>query len=367
MRQVGNLFQGASCLGLAVLLFGCGSEPEPEPVVRPVKMMKLGDSKKGNVREYPATVNAMETAQMSFESSGRLIELPINEGQTVKKEALLARLDPVDFEAALNSAKAQFAQAKAEYQRNRSLYEQKVISLATFQVKEKEFEVSQSDMQIAQKAFNETFLRAPFDGVIAQKAVKNFEQVAAKQLICVVQDISQLEVIVDVPESDMARGRPQKSVEELNQEINVNVEFASIPDKTFPLKLKEYQTAADPETQTFRITMVMTPPENSGILPGMTATVIVPTRDLGLVNDGGSFPIPANAVVSDASGGSFVWVVTPEMVVKKTEVKVGQMHGDQITVTSGLKAGDTIAVSGVNALRDGMKVKPYEDKKPDSA
>lgn len=364
MKKAGIYSYGALGVALAALLGGCGSEPEPEPVVRPVKMMTLGASSGGNTRVYPGTINAMETAQMSFESGGRLIELPINEGQPVKKDVLLARLDPVDFEASLNSAKAKFAQAKAEYQRNRSLYEQKVISLATFQVKEKEFEVAQSEMQIAQKAFNETFLKAPFDGVIAQKAVKNFEQVGAKQLICVVQDISQLEVVVDVPESDMARGRPQKTVEELNQTLDVKVEFASKPGESFPLKLKEYQTSADPETQTFRITMVMTPPENSGILPGMTASVIVPTRDLG-INQGKQFTVPANAVLSDADGKSFVWLVGDDMVVKKQPVEVGQMHGADILIQSGLKEGEKIAVSGVNALRDGMTVKPYEDKKPE--
>jgi len=353
-----------SVAAIALFLAGCGSEPPPKEVVRPVKMLTLGDSSAGNTRVYPGTVNAMETARMSFESAGRIIELPIKEGQKVAKGELLARLDPVDFEAQLNSAKAEFSQAKAEYNRNRSLYEQKVISLAAFQVKEKEFEVAQSKMQIAQKAFDETYLKAPFEGVVAEKAVKNYEQVQAKQLICTVQDVSQLEVVVNVPENDMARGAPQETIEELNKQIKVFAKFDIAPDKEFPLKLKEYQTQADPTTQTFRITLVMNPPKNVSILPGMTATVVVPARDLG-INPGKQFAIPANAVVSDASGKSFVWLVREDSTVKKVPVEVGQMSGDSIRVQSGLKSGETIAVSGVNALRDGMKVRPYEDKKED--
>ncbi|MEM1059617.1 MAG: efflux RND transporter periplasmic adaptor subunit [Verrucomicrobiota bacterium] len=354
-----NCFSGL--LTVLLLLAGCASEPEPEEVVRPVKMLTLGKESEGNVRVYPGTVNAMQTGRMSFDNDGRVIELPINEGQKVKKGQLLARLDPADFEAELNSAKAEFAQAKAEYNRNRQLYEQKVISLATFQVKEKEFEVSQSQMQIAQKAYDETFLKAPFDGVVAEKSIKNFEQVRAKQLICTIQDVTQLEVVVDVPESDMARGRPQESVEEINKRMNVKAEFASIPGAEFPLRLKEFQTQADAATQTFRITLVMTPPPDSSILPGMTASVIVPVQDLGM-RPGTQFNIPANAVVSDAEGKSFVWLVDADEKIKKVPVEVGKMSGQDIAVTSGLEEGQTIAVSGVNSLRNGMKVRPFEDK-----
>ncbi len=72
--------------------------------------------------------------------------------------------------------------------------------------------------------------------------------------------------------------------------------------------------------------------------------------------------IPANAVLADEKGASFVWLVDPSsMTVRKKPVGVGEISGSEILVTEGLGEGDEIAVSGVRNLREGMQVRRLEN------
>ena len=196
-------------------------------------------------------------------------------------------------------------------------------------------------------------MKAPFTGVIAKRYVENFEDVRAKQQIVSLQDISDIEVLVDVPESSMARIRSENKPD-------VFAEFSTAPGKRFELKLREFATEADSRTQTYQVTFMMPQPEGLNILPGMTVNVI------------GVFPkeakederiiIPAVAVFSDESGQAHVWVFDEEASsVGKRKVVTGDLSGtSDIEIVDGVKPGETIAVSGVNQLREGMKVRPLD-------
>jgi len=97
------------------------------------------------------------------------------------------------------------------------------------------------------------------------------------------------------------------------------------------------------------------------ILPGMSATVTV-TIDADLIGLDDAVQIPANAIVGGNDGGSYVWKVDGEtMTVSLSPVTPGQMSGSMITILDGLIAGDRIAVSGVQQLADGMKVRELAD------
>jgi multidrug efflux system membrane fusion protein len=132
-KGVGSLVPaagGATALALAVTLVatslvvgGCGKkEPEVKEIVRPVKMMTIGAGAAGGTREYPGQVRAAEEIQLSFEVPGRIVELNAREGQATARGALVAALDPRDYEAARDRELARRNEARADYQRNRTLY-----------------------------------------------------------------------------------------------------------------------------------------------------------------------------------------------------------------------------------------------------
>ena len=100
--------------------------------------------------------------------------------------------------------------------------------------------------------------------------------------------------------------------------------------------------------------MIFDKPKDVQILPGMTAKVRYRVLNEGVVK------IPANATFADAQGKPHVWKVDPQsMQVSKISVQLGQLSGDSVAVTGGLKVDEQIAVSGVHHLREGMKVSRY--------
>ena len=149
----------------SLVICGCGKkEPEVKEIVRPVKMMTIGAGAGGSIREYPGSVRAAEEIQLSFEVPGRIIELHATEGQFMARGALVAAVDPRDFESARNRELARRNEARADFERNRTLYERDAISLRDLEVVRRRFEVTEANLEQAEKALADTRLYAPFDG-----------------------------------------------------------------------------------------------------------------------------------------------------------------------------------------------------------
>jgi len=340
--------------GLALFLAACGQKEEPpvKEVVRPVKIMTIGSSGGGTGLTFPGEVRASKRVDLAFQVAGPLTQLPVEEGQQVKKGALIARILPRDFITNLEKAKAQALEAEQQYIRYKDLYIRKQVSRADFDRYRSARDVARAQQKAAQDALNDTYLKAPFSGVIAVRYVENFEEVQAKQPIVSLQDISQIEILINVPESVIATikegGHPE-----------VVARFDTAPGQQFPLTLKEFSTQADPQTQTYQVVLLMPQPDTVHILPGMTATV-VGTRK-GAKDE--PIIIPAIAVMEDAGGNAYIWIFNEkDETVQKRKVTVGQMTGSEnINITEGLLSGEKVVTAGLTKLREGMKVRIWAE------
>lgn len=344
---------------------GCG-EPPPQPPepVRPAKLLVVGDETGQARAEYPGVIQAALRAEMAFEVNGRMIEFPVIEGQEAVQGEVLGRLDDRDYRARLDSAKAELRKAEADYQRGKSIFDEDpgAISKATLDTYRKALEVAQSHVQVAEKAMEETVLRAPFDGRVARKLVDDFANVRAKDPVLIFQDDRNLEIRVNIPERDVVRGSGEEPSRDQVARLQPQVVVTSIPDHSFPAAVKEFAAAADPETRTFAATLRFQKPDDALILPGMTAKVLV-KRQRG---ESDVFWIPSHAAVADDQGKAYVWVIDKgSMTARRASVELGRLAGDEVEVRTGLTAGDTIAISGVHELREGMRVRPYESKVPE--
>jgi RND family efflux transporter MFP subunit len=345
-------------LFLIAALAACGEPPAPEPPpVRPVKLLTLGEGAAGSL-EYPGQIRAAQRADMAFEVPGRIVEFPVKEGVRVKAGQALARLDPRDYEAELAKARTNAAKGKADYDRYQSLFEKGVSPQKELERYRAFYENTQATLRIASKAVEDTVLRAPFDGVMARKLVPDFANVQAKQPVLVLEDDSSLQIDVAVPERDFARMRPGATLEERNARARPRVIVSGVPGREFPARLSEFTTTADPVTRTYQATFTFERPRDVNVLPGMTARVKLET---GAAESGRPLLVPVQAVAEDTGTTPYVWTVDPKsMQVSKAPVEVGALTGSWIEIRSGLAPGQTLAVSGVHQLREGMVVRPFE-------
>jgi RND family efflux transporter MFP subunit len=174
------------------------------------------------------------------------------------------------------------------------------------------------------------------------------------------QDLSELEVVVNVPEQDWLRAKPGLTLAQRSELARPEVSLSSVAGRTFPATITEVAASADPVTRTFAARARFDPPEDIQILPGMSANVTIKMpADL----DAGTMAIylPANAVVGGNDGGSFVWKIDSErMTVSRAAVTVGQLTGSEIEIVDGVRTGDRIAVSGVQHLTENMRVRELQ-------
>jgi len=343
----------------AFLLSGCGEQTQDvKPVVRPVKTMVVGGSSSDFQRTFTARVRAADRVELAFQVPGKIIELPVKKGQQVTQGDLIGRLDQRDYKSDLQSAQAQFDKALANFKRGDELVVKGFISRTDYDRLKSRRDVSAAELDKAKKAFDDTSLKAPFGGVVAQRFVENFTEVRAKQQIISLHDSSLMELVIYVPEHIVALMRHEGP----REEAKLYAEFNAIPGEEFPLTVKEFSTQADATTQTFEYVLTMPRPEARNILPGMTASVHVIRTDINDSQVAASFSIPAIAVFADEKSQSHVWVIKqPDNIVHARQVTTGQLSGsDQIEILDGIKSGEVIAIAGVSQLREGMQVRPVD-------
>lgn len=343
---------------MTIWLCGCGAEQAPEPVPQPVQTMILQEGVAHGFRRFPGEVKAVRTSEMSFDVGGRLIERPAQQGMEAKQGDLLAQLDPENFAARLASANARLVNARAELERRRQLHERGVISVTEFDRFTKDFEVAEAAQREAQRALDDTRLVAPFDGRVARTMVNNFQNVQARQPVLVFQDISVLEVDIEVPERLMSAAVQGITADNARELIEGKVEFPAVPGRVFDLELVSFSTEATPAARTFRVTFKLSPPKAANILPGMTSSVLL--RRLGTTSSAvetGLFEVPVQAVGA-SDGQSVLWRIDTEtMTVRAVPVEMQAAYGQVMRLRAPqLQPGEEIVISGVRFLSEGMKI-----------
>ena len=325
---------------------------------RPIKTFTVGELQDSSYRYYPAKVRSGQRVKLAFQVTGQIIRFPVKSGQQVKKGDLLGELNSHDYENALKSAIANHRESKTDFERYSQLVGKQAVSVAVFEAKRKGYEVAEAEMKIAEKAFADTKLLSPFDGVVAATYVDNFQNIQAKQEILSLQGNSDIELVINVPEKEVIKMPANIPPEKVGEHLRPMAVFPALKNLTFPLKIKEFETEADSATQTYQGVLTMPASKEYSIMPGMTALVRVRIdRDSG---EEAGYPVPVMSVGQDADGNAYVWIVDRQMVARKRPVTVGSIDGDRILIKSGVTHGETIIAAGVGFVHEGMKVKKLD-------
>jgi len=288
-------------------------------------------------------------------------------------------------QAVVRQAEARLANARADLDRARRLVQSRAMSQAEFDRTEATYRVAVEEQKAAVQSseqatigreedilakeasvralearvveadiqLRDSTLEAPYDGVIASRFVEAGQNVRAKDPIVRFQDVDEIEIVVDVPESVMVGDIQRADI------VEMLASLSGAPGLQFPVQIREIGQVADATTQTFQVRTAMQAPEGLQVLPGMTATVTVAYRRAGVLGD--RMLAPTAAVVQRDNGDQAVWVIGADGKASARVVKVGSISGGRVEILEGLAPGERIATAGVSFLRDGMKVRDLGD------
>ncbi|QTG88606.1 efflux RND transporter periplasmic adaptor subunit [Vibrio furnissii] len=329
----------------SAFLHGCSRElpPVPEPESRPAKLTTVSVGNNEFTRQFPATSEAGDRAVLAFRVPGQLQSIDVNAGQAVKKGDVLATVNPDEYALLEKQAKANFVLADVQYKRYQKLRQDKVVSEQDFDQAQANHNSARATWEQAKANLSYTQLLAPYDGTISIIPAENFEYVAAKQGVMNIQTNQILKVIFLLPDRLLNRFASGDG-----SDVQASMVFDSFPDMTFPLQFQEIDTEADPQTGSYKVTMVMERPTDVGILPGMAGSV------KASVAKGSASTVPVTALF-EQDGQQFVWRVDSDGVVSQVPVELNE----QRQVLNGLNDGDQIVISGVSSIEAGIKVREW--------
>ena len=348
-------------------LISCSDEPvEEKKVVRAVPVIQVANQAQLDGRRFPGTAKATQEVNLSFRVGGPLITFPISIGDRVKEGDILATIDPRDFEIELNNAQGKLDKAQANAKRAQADYDRELnilrqdagaTSQAAVDRKEDLRDQAKADIKSLKAAVDAasdklsyTHLKAPYDGVVVETIVENFETVLPRQEIVRLLDDSWVEMIVNVPENLI-------SLVPTLQKILVR--FDSFPDHILEAEVKEIGTEASKTTRTYPVNLIMQQPEDITILPGMAGNA---TGSRARPESGGESEkpvIPVKAIFTpETEKQDYVWVIDEKTgIVQLRTVKTGQITQYGIQILEGLQAGEWIAIAGVRTLSEGQQVR----------
>ncbi len=342
-----------TALGLCMVV-ACADEAPPPEIVRPVIAMQVAQSGAFDDRWFSGRAKATREANIAFEVSGRLIERPVEVGDSAEKGQLLAKLDPRDFLNSLNQARAARTRTEAYRDRVAQAARTGAVSRQELTDAEAELQGTQAEVAIRAKALQDSELFAPFDGTVSTILVENFENVLAKQVIMRVLDTSMIEMVIDIPESVISNAPYVKSV---------RVRFTAFPGREFPARVVEISNEASEATRTYPVNLLMEQPEDVKILPGMAGEANATVELPGDPSDSEGLEVRLSALATDDSERSYVWVIDPEtQTVSRRDVELGSTTSRGIFV-HGLERGEWVAIAGTRTLREGQKVRLLEPRR----
>ncbi len=326
-----------------VPLSGC-SEKEveiPEPESRPVKLLSVVVGDKESYRTFPGIVEAGDKAVLAFRVSGQLASVDVRPGEQVTQGQKLASLNDDEFKLQVEQARANYELALVQFKRDAKLRKTNVVSELAYDKSKSKLNQAKATLSKQRSNLSYATLVAPYDGTLSLLLSENYEYVSAKQPVMHIQRAGLINVTFQLPEQLLARFQGDTNHQP-------SVIFDTIPGEVYPAQFKEIDTEANPTTSSYKVTLFMERPEGKNILPGMAGAVRIT-----LPKDGFG-AIPPRAIMQE-SGANFVWYIDDAGLAYKRQVELD----DKNRVLKGLNDGDNIAISGVNELREGQKVRAW--------
>lgn len=309
------------------------------------------------LQDASGTLVAFRGVTVGSELPGTIREVSFDSGTSVRRGAVLVRLDTSTEEAQLASAKADENLARLNYERAIEVRKGLANTPADLDAAEARYKQAQAAVNAIKAAIDKKTIRAPFDGRIAIRQVERGQVLGAGAPVASLQSVTPIYAEFSLPQQALARLK-------VGQPVHVHTD--TFPGSTWNGKVTTINTEVDVATRNVKVRATV--PNGDGRLrPGMfvNVEVLAPEKVPVLL-------VPATAVIYAPYGDS-VFVLEKkagadgkeQLVAQQRFVRLGERRGDLVAVENGLKAGETVVSSGAFKLRSGATVAVRNDLAPD--
>jgi RND family efflux transporter MFP subunit len=377
-RRLGN----GALAALLTTVWGCSGHEAEEKPARPVRVEAVAAAAAPSGLRYSATIQPYDQVALAFKVGGYVRDLrrvpgtdgrprALQAGDAVARGTVLARIEPADYQARVDQAEAQHAEAtaalvraRADAARAESLYQAKALtrpdydaSRASLQAAEARSAAASAALHSARIALGDASLVAPADGVVLSRSVEVGTLAGAGMVAFAMADLTRVKAVFGVPD---------RVVQGVRAGARLALTTDAFPGASFPGSVTAVSPAADLETRVFNVEVTI-PNADLRLKAGMIATVAVDPGEASAIAPGVA-TVPVAAVVKSKQPGAYAVFVaegtSATTTARTRDVALGPVAGNRVAVLSGVAIGERVVVSGASLLNAGdrLQIIPGEGK-----
>lgn len=347
-----SIIQITLTITVAMVLFfmACSKKDAPEEALPPstleeipVKVTTVEQSTSSEAVTATGSVESDSEARLSFKTGGVIDRILVDEGTSVKKGQLLAKLNFTEIQAQVTQAQEGVKKAERDLQRAQNLYRDSVATLEQVQNATTALNVAKENLQIAQFNLSYSEIRAPISGKILKKLMNEGELTSPGNPVFMMHAASPGDWIVKA-------GLTDKDFVRLKIGDRATLAFDAYPNQNFTARVSELPQSADPMSGLYPVEFKFDT-QGKKFTYGMFATLKID----GLKN-GSYLSVPLDAIIEGNGANAFVFVPNGDKA-QKVPVRVAFIRNDKAMISSGLQLGAKIITDGSAYLTEESIIK----------
>jgi RND family efflux transporter MFP subunit len=353
ITRIMNRFGLAACMAGVLVYTGCGESGSAANEAAAVEETRAVNVVTSVVQPREFTnhlrlvgeVKPVRRVVVSIEATGLVKRIEVEKGASVRQNAVLARLDDELLKAAADEAEAALNASGLTLRNQKRLLDQKALAESVYLDTRYRHDMNLARHQQAQTYLSKTVIRAPISGVVDSRNLEVGELATPGR---------ELMDLVDIDRVKIEAGVPERHLKHVTDGTQATLTFPAYPDVVLEADISYIGTTLDPESRTIPIEITLDNPGHR-LKPEMAVTIRV-VKD----NIPKAIVIPQDAVI-DTDQGRIVFLADKN-VARSVPVALGSTSGDQVLVTNGLSAGDSLIVVGHRNLVNGESIQVRNDR-----
>lgn len=329
-------------LAIGIFLASCSQKEKMRaPNVVNVKTMRVSPSSHVVGKSYMGKIEEQDGANVSFDVTGNVKRVYVEEGQFVKKGQVLAEVEGKNIRSAYEISAASLHQAEDAYRRLKDLYEKGTLPEIRMVEAETALASARASEAISRRRVEDIVLRAPFAGYVASNSIHEGASVMPGVSSFRLVKIDRVKVAISIPEKEIGHVRTGQRVL-----FTVN----ALGDRRFAGTVVNRGVTADVISHAYTVKAVVEN-HNHQLLPGMVCKVRLENNTEGTY----AIVVPQQAIQISGQD-KFVWVAR-DGKSHRQNVLTGDILNEGVIIESGLSAGDMVIIEGQNNVSEGSEIK----------